>query len=238
MRRVLFALVILLVCASAATGIRVQASTDCERWIAEYRKALAHSPVVKRANVARRRLRHYVHRKIAALTKPKATSKPRVLPARFRHPKMTREEMLHRFDLACGELPEDTLAPGDLPGSSAPAFIANHKPGGDEMPLDPGNEAPDSMIAMNQPPSYFGGGDSPSSWGGGPGILTSGFGPYGGGGIPRNPPATGSGGDDPSTLSPPALPTAEAPEPGSLLLVATGFAGAAGILQRRMRKAA
>jgi hypothetical protein len=224
MRRVLFALVILLVCASAATGIRVQASTDCERWIAEYRNALAHSPVVKRANVARRRLRHYVHRKIAALTKPKATSKPRVLPARFRHPKMTREEMLHRFDLACGELPEDTLAPGDLPGSSAPAFIANHKPGGDEMPLDPGNEAPDSMIAMNQPPSYFGGGDSPSS--------------YGGGGIPRNPPATGSGGDDPSTLSPPALPTAEAPEPGSLLLVATGFAGAAGILQRRMRKAA
>ena len=99
MRRIFFALVTILVCAAATTGVRLQASTECERWIAEYRDALAHSPTVQRTNAARHRLNRYVHRKVAAVTKPK----PRVLPVRYQRPKMSREEALRKMEFACGD---------------------------------------------------------------------------------------------------------------------------------------
>src|ERR1700754_2029297 len=99
-RRVVFALVIFLVCGSA--GVQVHASTECQRWAAEYRDALAQSNAVKRANAARHRLHRYVHRKIDALTKPKTAHKARALPARHRRPPMSREEALRKFALACG----------------------------------------------------------------------------------------------------------------------------------------
>jgi hypothetical protein len=133
-RRVVFALVIFPVCASA--GVQVHASTECERWVAVYRVALAHSNAVKRANAARRRLHRYVHGKIGALTKPKIAPKARVLPARHRQSPMSPEEMLAKLAFACGELPEDAPALGHLPNEPMPAFIAYNKKSDDDLPLD------------------------------------------------------------------------------------------------------
>lgn len=237
MRRVVFALVIFLVCASA--GVRVHAATDCERWIAEYRDALAHSNAVKRANAVRHRLHRYVHRKIAALTKPKTTPKPRVLPVRHRRPPMSREEMLRKFELACGDLPEDAPVLGELARDPRPPFIADRNPDEDlSFEADP----PSTLLAMNQVPNYAGGGVGYPGGGYGPAPYFPGFGglgPGGGGGRNQTPPTgtptTGSGGDNPP--SPPSPPTAEAPEPGSLMLMATGVAGVAGAIRRRRQAA-
>lgn len=232
MRRVVFALVIFLVCASA--GVKVHASTECERWIAEYRDALAHSNAVKRANAARHRLHHYIHRKIAALSLPKPKPKPHVLPARHRRPPMSREEMLRRFELACGDLPMDAPALGNLPTDPMPSFIADRDPDGD-MTLE--TDTPGTLLALSQPPSYAGGGVGLPTGGGFAPVYPPGFGGFPGGAgthgqTPSNPPTTGTGGDNPP---PPSPPTAEAPEPGSLVLMATGLAGVAGAIRRRKR---
>ena len=242
MRRVVIALVVVLVCASAATGVRVHASTECERWVAEYRNALAHSPTVKRAKAAGHRIHHYIHRKIAALTKPKPAAKPHTLPVRHHGPKMTREEMLRKFELACGDLPEDSPSGGNLPEDPMPTFIADRKPGGD-LPLDLEDDTPGMLFAMNQPPGYAGGGVGLPPGGGGPGLyyppsfggVPGGGGPHGT--TPSNPPVTGTTGDNPQPPTPPVPPTAETPEPTSLLLLATGLVGAAGAIRGR-RKAA
>jgi len=237
MRRIVFALVALLICASAASGVRVHASTECERWITEYRNALAHSPAVKRARAAGHRLHHYIHRKIAALTKPKPAPKPHALPVRHHRPKMTREEMLRRFELACGNLPEDSPSLGNLASDPLPPFIADRKPGDDTLDLDPG-DGPGMLLAMNQPPNYANSGVELPVWGG-PGIYAPLFGgiPLGGthGQTPSNPPTQGTGGDQPT---PPTPPTAETPEPASLLLMATGFVGVASVMRRSLGRAA
>jgi len=223
MRRILFALVTLLVCAAATTGVRLQASTECERWIAEYRDALAHSPTVQRANAARHQLHRYVHRKVAALNKPKS---PRILPTRYRRPKMTREEALSKMEFACGTVGLEDPTVGDLAESPVPAFFAGRGPldeSGEELTGPPSN-----LVAQNNSPG------SGFPIGGVPGVpLFPGGG--GGGGVPGNPPGGGDGGN-PVPPPPPGPPTAEAPEPGSLVLLATGLLGAAGML-RRIRKA-
>jgi hypothetical protein len=218
MRRILFALVTLLVCVAATTGARLQASTECERWIAEYRNALAHSPTVQRANAARHRLHHYVHRKIATL-KPKTTPKPRVLPARFRRPKMSREEALRKMEFACGDVGEDAPVLGNLPTDPVPAFIAD-KGHGDETPTDLGLP-PSTLLAQNNAPTYSSPGSGGYSGGGGGGGYPL-------GGVPTAPLIPGGG-----TPTPPTPPPAEAPEPGGLVLMATGLVGIAGMIRRR-----
>ncbi len=230
-RRVVFALVIFLVCTSA--GVQVHASTECEHWMAEYRAILAHSDTVKRANAARHRLHRYIHRKINGLTKPKTARKSRVLPARHRQPQMSREEVLRKLEFAC-EVPVETPALGNLPNEPMPVFIAESKKSDEELPLD--TYTPSTLLALNQASSYAGGGLPIDGYG--PGFYVPGFGGlgWGGGGTnAKTPTTTGTGGENPppSSLS---VPTAEAPEPGSLLLMGTGLVVVTGMIHRRQAR--
>jgi hypothetical protein len=233
MPRITCALVLLLVFASAATGVPVHASTECERWVAEYRDQLAHSDLMKRANAASHRLHHYVHRKVAAFSRPKPHPRTRVLPARLQRPKMTREEMLRELEFACGELPiEPSQLSKTVSFEPAPAFLGSIFPDDDSV-AGPVQDGPQGLLASNNGPS---GGWNPGM-GGGLGGVPGGWGGGGGGIGGNNPPSGGNGGDNPPPPPPPppGPPTAVAPEPGSLLLVATGVLGAAGAVRRRFR---
>jgi len=221
MRRLWIVFVLILVSASAATGVRLHALTECERWIAEYRDALQHSPTVQRANAARHRVSHYVRHKVSTLHKPQ----PRILPARYTRPKMSREEALRKMEFACGDVGLEDPVLSNIASSPAPRFIPAASEEGGE-PLAP----PSNLVAQNNPPAGGGGfpiGGVPSApvfpGGGGNGGV-----PGGGGTTP------GGGGNNPPPPPPPPPPPAQTPEPGSLVLMATGLAGAAGMIRRRL----
>ena len=220
MRRFLLSLAVLLVVASVATG--VHASTDCERWFIAYKNSLAQTDAAKHLAAAKRRARHYVHRKLAALHKPASANKPRVLPARFQRPKMTREEALRRFNLACGDMPEESAEPPiAFTEDPKPSFFAPA-----EMPLEDVPLA--GLVAENAPPpggGTDGGYPFPSGFGGG----------FGGGGTAPGGPSPKTPGTPGTTSNPPPAspPVSPVPEPGSLVLMLTGIAGAAGVARRR-----
>jgi PEP-CTERM motif len=226
MRRFLLFLAVLLVVASTATG--VHASTDCERWFIAYKNSLAQTNAARHLAAAKRKARHYVHRKLAALHKPAPANKPKVLPARFQRPKMTREEALRRFNLACGDMPEESAVPPiAVAEDPKPSFFAPA-----EMPLE--DVPPAGLVAENAPPP--GGGTD----GGYP--FAPGFGGgFGGGGtapgapIPHTPGTPGTPGTT-SNPPPPSPPISPVPEPGSLVLMLTGIAGAAGVVRRRFAR--
>ena len=229
MRRFLLSLVAFLAVASAATG--VQASTQCERWFIEYKHALAQTKAVHQLRAANHRLHRYVHRKLAVL-KPKPKNRPTVMRARTHRLPKTREEMLRSFNLACGdELPDGSTPAELLKGEVLPPL----PPARPDIALD-GDSDDGPLMAANELPLLppMGGGYAPSE--GSP--VYGGFGGFGGGGgiypggpTPHIPGSTPTGG---STDAPPDPPVSTVPEPGSVVLVLTGIAGAAGMVRRRM----
>ena len=210
MRRLWVALLLILVSVSVATGVRLHALTECERWIAEYRDTLAKSPGVQRANAVRHRVGRYVRHKVTL----KKASGARILSARYMRPKMSREEALRKMEFACGSIELDQPALSDLAASPVPVFVPA---AAEDIPAPP---APPVFVAQNVLP------------------------PDGGfpiGGIPIAPNFPGAGGGTPpggGTVipppPPPPPPPAQTPEPGSLILMATGLAGAAVAFRRRV----
>ncbi|HTF45608.1 MAG TPA: PEP-CTERM sorting domain-containing protein [Terriglobales bacterium] len=230
MRRFLLFLAVFLVVASAATG--VHASTDCERWFIAYKNSLAQTSAAKHLIAAKHRAHRYVHRRLAAFHAPKPANKPKVLPARFQRPKMTGEEALRRFNLACGDMPEDgptTEMVHENPPK--PDYLADnlHRDVPLEKPVEGG------VIAENVMPSLPpGGGGGWGSGGGNPPGIGGGFGGFGGGGTPPGTPTPHTPGTPTSGNPPPdAPPVSPVPEPGSIVLLLTGVAGAAGVVRRR-----
>ena len=218
MRRILFLLLALTIIASASKGL---ASTDCEKWLAEYKKELAQKTSVQQALNARERARRYAKRQVGHLISPAAAPKPHPLRVSTTRPHLTPAQMLKRFDLLCGELPIDS--PNQvLDGRMSPdEFISEMSMGG---PVDtetmPGDN---TLIATEDAPPYT------------PGEVSSGK----GGTVPvwpiYGPVPSGGSYIAPLSSPPPVLvPVSSVPEPNSLVLMLTGALGAGVGIRRRL----
>lgn len=186
----------------------VNASTDCERWYATYRKELAHTQSLQRIAAAKRRARRYAQRKLAGyVLKPAAKPRPHIA----RGPRMNRRATLHRVDLACGVLPESESAQPMI-AEETPAEFIPEEPLPDEIGLLPGTDG--TLLTENVPPAPVFSQAPPS-----------------GGGVPiYTPPFTGPIGSTPPT---PPVPPSVVPEPGSYVFLLTGLVGAVGVVRRR-----
>ena len=222
MRRFVLYLILFLVTIAAAKSVR--ASTDCEKWLAEYRNALARSSVAQRVKAAHRKFHNYVHGRVGALTKPPLSMRPHFQQASFGPPRMTREEILRRLRLACGDIPEESIPSQQLIAAVPPP--GNFLPGTPSAPielasLDEGSVAPAySSSAVPGAPGIGPGIGYPGIWPGGGGGNNGGGGGNGGGGN-----GGGKGGNDPPPI----------PEPGSIFLILTGLPALAGFVRCKVR---
>ncbi|MDE3106281.1 MAG: hypothetical protein KGK08_14015, partial [Acidobacteriota bacterium] len=104
-RRSIMLLLFALLIASSATG--VSASTDCQRWITAYRAQLAQNRAIKRMQLAHARVKHYAKHKLAGyVAKKPHPAQPKVIRVHSVRPRYTRRQILDRFNLLCGDLPE------------------------------------------------------------------------------------------------------------------------------------
>ena len=190
MRRLLLLLLVLLVVATSATG--VSASTDCERWIASYKQSLAQQSSVKRLKAAKLSLRRYARRKIAAYTAPAPTPKPNLIRASSVRPRLTPQQMLRRFTVLCGELPE-TMAPGVLDARAVPEFKFDTA---SFEPVDTLDSPASGLLAENEVPIFPGTTSAPGTTPGGSQLgFPPSFGPiFGGGGFGAPPSGSVPGG--------------------------------------------
>ncbi|MCL2659366.1 MAG: PEP-CTERM sorting domain-containing protein [Acidobacteriaceae bacterium] len=215
MRRFVLYLILFLVTIAAAKGVR--ASTDCERWLVEYRNALAHSSVVQRAKAAHRQFHNYVHGHVGALTKPPLSMRPHLQRAAFGPPRMTREEILRRLRMACGDVPEETVPSQQLIEAAPPP--GNFLPGTPTAPIELA-----SLDEGSVAPAYSSSSSIPGAPGFGPGTGYPGFWPAGGGSNGGGGNGGGGGGNPPPI-----------PEPGSIFLILTGLPAMAGFVRCKVR---
>ena len=247
MRPTLVVLFVLIVSAASATG--VHASTDCERWLADYKKALAQKPSYQQLEAAKHRARDLARRRIGEIVAATMPAKPKPVRMSSTRPKLTPRQMLNRFDVLCGDLP---VAPANqvLDSRMAPdEFISELSLGPiDELPVSEYNPllaetAPTEYTPTSSPLAtpYEGGpvlpvvGPSFGGVGSAPGTAS---GPTGGTTSPGIPPTTPPV-LPPTTIAglPPGVPPAAAPvpEPGTLVYVFTGLGSIATALRRRLR---
>lgn len=239
-RKVQLVILIALIAVCGEAG--VHASTDCDKWVASYKEQLAHAKAVRRMQAANARMKRLAQRKLATYVKPKPRPAPKALPANYVKPKphYTKEQMLERFTLLCGDLPLENppTATKLLEGKQTPEqFVPELTPWTpvEFASLDGGGFIPTGDIPPYTPSGS--GVDSPPGGGGGGGF--SGPPIFGGGGQTSSPPPGGgeTGGPGGTSAPPPPPPpaTSPVPEPGSLVLLLTGAAGAAGAVWRRRR---
>jgi hypothetical protein len=223
-RKLQLTLLLLLIAGTTETGMH--ASTDCERWMAAYKVQLAHTRAMKRMQAAHARLKRLAQKKLANYVQKPAAPKP----AHFVRPKYTRQQMLDRFNIACGDLPEgskpaDQLVEGKMTPAHFVAGMETYEPVGLIAPED-GGLIPSGDLPPYTPPGTAGG--RPLGGVVGPPIFAGGAGPGG----PGGPGGGGPGGPDGGTPKPPVTPV---PEPGSWGMVLTGMAGAATLIRRGVR---
>ncbi|MBS1815527.1 MAG: PEP-CTERM sorting domain-containing protein [Acidobacteria bacterium] len=103
MRKRLLFISALLLTVSGAGVKAVSASTDCDKWLREYKQQLAELQPVRKVLAVRHRNKKVVPKpKIARVSSP---------VHHIRTPKLSPQEMLRRFHILCGDLPpENELA--------------------------------------------------------------------------------------------------------------------------------
>lgn len=128
---------VLLFSALSCLAPQIYASTDCDRWIAEYKQGLLQKRAVQRLASAKHRLQH---RLVGFRVHPAVH--PHLRRAAYPRP-MGPLTRLRRFMIACGVLPPDKAVPVDIATVSVPGDLP-------PVPLTPLDET--SLVFSPTPP--------------------------------------------------------------------------------------